>query len=190
MKRYIKAAILDILNEDVEYQLECAGDMDTPIDELLKLGSQYEYYEVRWKAKDTIKRLANSSNRKRIFEGDPKLRHSSALTCRDSGLLSIFAEDPDDHVRWTVAKNTMTPPEVLDKLSYDHYVQVRHAIAENKNTPDYTLARLSKDEDCFVRDGVAENPKTPYAILLRLANDGTEYVRETVMKNKNFGGNI
>lgn len=190
MKKYIKAAILDIRDEDPEFQLECAGDMNIPIDELLKLGQQWEYYEVRWKAIDTIKRLANSSNRKRIFEGNPKLRDTLALTCSDSDLLSIFAEDPEDDVRWTVAGESTTPPEALDKLSYDHYVYVRHDVAKNENTPDYTLARLSKDEERFVREGVAENPKTPYAILLQLANDESRYVREAVMKNKNFGSSV
>ena len=190
MKRYIKAAISDILDEDPEFLLEYAEDINTPIDELFKLGDQWEYYEVRWKAKDTIKRLANSSNRKRIFEGNPKLRDKFVLTCYDSDLLSIFAEDPDDNVRWTVAGESMTPPEVLDKLSYDHYVHIRSDVAKNENTPDYTLARLSKDEDCFVREGVAENPKTPYAILLRLANDESRYVREAVIKNKNFGSSV
>ena len=43
MKRYIKAAISDILDEDPEFLLEYAEDINTPIDELFKLGDQWEY---------------------------------------------------------------------------------------------------------------------------------------------------
>ena len=179
---------MDITWEDPEFQLEWAGNINAPIDDLIKLASQYDNWEARGRAISTIKHIANSSNREKLFEGDPKLRNYLALTCYNPDLLSAFADDPVDDVRWTVADEFTTPSETLDKLSYDSYYQVRHDVALNENTPDYTLARLSKDEEAYVREGVADNPKTPYAILLRLSNDESKYVREAVLKNENFKG--
>ena len=148
-------------------------------------------WEAYKQAKHTIKRLVNSPYRERIFEGDPELRDILALTCYDSELLTILADDPNYKVRWSVAGESDTPPEVLDKLSYDHHHQIRHAVAANDAAPDYILARLSNDEDNFVREGVAENPKTPYAVLLKLSKDEWPYVSNGALANKNFQrGNV
>ena len=38
-------------------------------------------------------------------------------------------------VRWSVARNTAAPLEVLKKLARDKEEQVRRAVARNRNTP-------------------------------------------------------
>ena len=183
MKRYIKATVRDILDEEKEFQIEVASDINSPIDDLIKLCMQYSNWDAYTKARFSIKRLAHSDNAARIFEGDPELRDRMATTCLDADLLSILAEDPDDDVRWSVAWESMTPPETLDKLSHDSYCQIRASVGANENTPDYTLARLSKDEDGYVRLHVAQNPNTPYAVLLKLLNDDDSDIREVSLKN-------
>ena len=186
MKRYIKAAILDILNEDKDYQLEVASDINSPIDDLMKLARNGGIWSIRRRAISTIKRLANSSERSRIFEGDPALRDAFIVVCFDPNLLSIFAEDPDYNVRWSVAMESSTPPETLDKLSYDSNFQIRSSVADNSSTPDYTLAHLARDEKAYVRRCVANNPKTPYAILQNLVNDPDYQVRESVLSREDY----
>lgn len=183
MKRYIRAAVLDIRDADEYSQDEVAEDINSPIDDIIKLADQVLNWTAKENAEFTLKRLANSGNSARIFEGDPELRQSMICCCYDQDLLKIFAEDPDDIVRWRIAANHTASPEILDKLSWDSYSQVRAVVARNENVPDYTLARLSKDESAFVRCHVAQNLKTTYAILLKLLNDDDSDVREAALEN-------
>jgi hypothetical protein len=177
---------MDILDEDKYFQLEVAEDINSSIDDLIKLSSYCSNYKARKLARFTIKRIANSPNREHIFDGNFELKDYLVSTCYDSDLLAIFAEDPDREIRWSVAMESDTPTEILDKLSHDSYHMIRNSVAENSNTSDYTLARLSNDENNFVRLGVAQNPKTPYAILLKLSKDESPDVRTSAMENKNF----
>ena len=192
MKRYIRAAILDIRDADEYSQNEVAEDINSPIDDIIKLADQISNWTAHESAEFTLKRLANSGNSARIFEGDPELRQSMICCCYDRDLLKIFAEDPDEAVRWRIAANHAASPEILDKLSLDSSAQIRAAVARHKNVPDYTLARLAKDESAFVRYHAAQNPKTPYAILLKLLNDDDSDVRESALENiesrSNSGG--
>jgi hypothetical protein len=58
----------------------------------------------------------------------------------------------EDFVRYRVAYNTNTPPEILELLANDDYYLVRRAVARNPNTPQYILTYLKIKEflNCYV----------------------------------------
>jgi hypothetical protein len=79
--------------------------------------------------------------------------------------LDRLSYDKDYWVRRAAALNPNTSPETLDRLSYDEYSGVRYWVAHNRNTPPETLDRLSYDKDYWVRRMVAKHPNTPQYIL-------------------------
>ena len=65
-----------------------------------------------------------------------------------------------------LARNHNTPPEILDRLSYDEDWYVLCWVASNPNTPPETLDRLANHEGWCVLYCVAYyNPNTPQYIL-------------------------
>jgi HEAT repeat protein len=66
-------------------------------------------------------------------------------------LLSVLAKDEKGYVRWAVAKNINTPPEILAQLAEDEDNGVRRAVAKNPHTPYNTLVMLTKDKNVSVR---------------------------------------
>ena len=68
-----------------------------------------------------------------------------------------------------IALNTITPPDVLDKLSMSNNSSVRRGVADNLSTPPRVLARLSQDPDTYVVNPVARNPNTPPEVLDKLS---------------------
>jgi hypothetical protein len=65
-----------------------------------------------------------------------------------------------------LARNHNTPPEILDRLSYDESWIVREGVALNPNTPPETLEQLANDGGSWIRYCVAYyNPNTPQYIL-------------------------
>lgn len=186
MKRYIKSAVNSIKNEDLQTQLDIAGDTNAPIDILMELANASDP-DVWERARFTLRYIHIYSPEK-IFSGDSELRNDLALLSFDPDILSILAEDPDYNVRWTVGRSSYTPADVLDKLSSDTNYFVRGGVASNKDAPDYTLARLAHDDDITVRMHVALNRSTPKAVLRKLANDEDDDVRRYALENKNYGG--
>ncbi len=89
------------------------------------------------------------------------------------------------YVRKSVANNSLTSRETLDRLSKDKHGDVRKNVALNKNTSQKTLDRLSKDTDWGVRMGVARNPRTSESTLSKLVNDEVESVAEEASKQLN-----
>ena len=51
----------------------------------------------------------------------------------------------------TLAISKLTPPFILNWLSYNNDRSVRCGVAQNPNTPPETLNRLANDEDWAVR---------------------------------------
>jgi hypothetical protein len=88
-------------------------------------------------------------------------------------------------VRWRVARNPNTPPETLDRLANDEDSSVREGVAYNLNTSPETLDLLANDKKSHVRCMVAQNPNTSPESLERLANDECLSVREFVIHNSN-----
>ncbi|MEF3191915.1 MAG: hypothetical protein K6347_05125 [Campylobacterales bacterium] len=97
-------------------------------------------------------------------------------------MIEKLADSSEPSCRWSVAKNSCTPPHVLEKLSQDRVVIVRALVATNPSTPPSILTRLFYDEKS-VRDGLTGNPATPAKLLALLADDPEEVVRARVAAN-------
>lgn len=114
-------------------------------------------------------------------------------------VLAKLAQDDDVHVRYEVAGNASTPPEVLlslsqsslKDLSYGHakplaenpsaarevfvallqYPELRSWLAHSRRTPPDILVRLTTDEDPRTRLTAALNPATPESAVEHLRDD-------------------
>ena len=73
---------------------------------------------------------------------------------------------PDLDIRWSVADNENTPPDVLSTLAEDVDWAVRLGVAGNKNTPPDVLCALAGDDDWSVRYTVENNKNTPPDVLV------------------------
>jgi hypothetical protein len=80
-------------------------------------------------------------------------------------------------------------PCVLVNLATDEDSSVRYRVAKNPNTPPEILEVLASDVCFTVLKGVAENPKTPSAALEKIINKNfstylvsTEFVKNSLIK--------
>lgn len=62
-------------------------------------------------------------------------------------------------IRWAVARNISTPPEILTVLAGDLAWLIRFAVASNLSTPPEMLDALARDEDEEVRKAAVNNHK-------------------------------
>ncbi len=100
-----------------------------------------------------------------------KALQEEARRSTDEARLSELASSPFSVVRYSVAKNTHAPVEVLTRLAEDSVNLVRKYVAENRRTPVEVLTRLADDPEKWVLKGLAANPSTPVEVLARLADD-------------------
>jgi len=57
-----------------------------------------------------------------------------------------FSQHPDENVRYMVAANPYTPPDILDRLAHDKSDIVFQGIASNRNLPEKTLNEQLKNK--------------------------------------------
>ena len=143
MKRYIKAAIANIFDEDSEVKQSIAKDPRTPADVLAQLANDENCWVRSSVAEnpntpvDALMQLARDSYQgirgsvamnpnatDQIFEMLSKdydiwVRKMVASHAKDRGLLEELAQDDDPEIRWSVAYNLNTPVEILSGLLYD-----------------------------------------------------------------------
>ena len=139
MKRYVKSAIGDILNESTEAKREIARNPETDVDILNKLSTDYDSGTwVRWEV------AFNDST-------PPET-------------LAIMSNDKEDVVRAAVACNPNTPVEVLEKLISDKDMDVRKHASENPNaTPDMVerynndIESIKAEVSDYVKDKLSDN---------------------------------
>ncbi|HHH37880.1 MAG TPA: hypothetical protein ENK77_04625 [Epsilonproteobacteria bacterium] len=118
----------------------------------------------------------NISRRSSIDDKEPE---KSGLLL---SLLRDLSEAEDMENRWAVAKNRLTPVDVLEKLAKDPVNLVRALVATNPHTPTTILRTLFSDEK-IVRDGLSGNPSTPEELLSLLLTDTDKMVRMRVAEN-------
>ena len=99
-------------------------------------------------------------------------------------VLEKFSYDENHYLRLVVAKNPNTTVEVLNGLAEDQNEKVRQAVAENPNTSVETLKSFVNDKAIF-RQAIALNPNLPEDVLDILSNDTEDNVRLNVAKNPN-----
>jgi hypothetical protein len=119
----------------------------------------------------------NTSRRTSVYDSE-KSRSEALIS-----LLCDLSKSEDMGSRWAVAKNHLTPPNILAYLASDSVNLVRALVATNPNTPSHILNTLFSDEK-IVRDGLSGNPNTPKKILKVLSNDRDKMVRLRVAENR------
>lgn len=117
-----------------------------------------------------------------------KDRHMLAATTADTELLTRVSEyeksHRDEHLRFWLARNEITPAEIRAGLAEDENYHVRSVIAENEITPKETLERLAEDDEYYVREMVASNPAIPPDVLGRLLQDSEDHVPDTGTRDR------
>ena len=71
--------------------------------------------------------------------------------------LEELASSVWNDVRYGVAKNANTPPDILSLLANDHVCEVCRATAENENTPSAILSILANDQSISVHRAAQAN---------------------------------
>lgn len=139
MKRYIGAAVRNILDEPEEIKRKLACDPDTRVDILQELAK-----DDTWGVQVGLAR--NPSTPVEILND------------------LIYVSDID--VRRSVAGNPSTPVETLRKLA-NCGTDVGCALAQNPNTPKDMLLALAERNNYPINLSLIENPELPLDILYR-----------------------
>lgn len=109
------------------------------------------------------------------------LRAMRELSANEMVVQNLRGEDA--HVRYVIAGNPHTQPEVLARLAVERNATIRKRVAENPNTPVAVLNLLVEDPKAEVRSGIGENTNAPLRLLERLAKDTNDDVRLAVASN-------
>lgn len=140
MRRYIKADIIDIMDDEYVTRLAAASDPNTRPAVLIRL-AQDPAQQVRL--------------------------HVSFNVNAPAEALAILAKDSDAYVRRGVAENANTSTETLDKLVYDPSDFVFTGVAGNPNTSVNALKYLfdyldhdgfGSDEEKYILSAIYHNP--------------------------------
>ena len=144
MKRYIKAKIVNIADEEDSVKMELAEDPDSTIDVLEQI------IERTFKFDDYASELAAANPNVPVE------------------MLSELSDCDNVYVRRGVASNPNTPLHILKKLSYDCDDDVRENIASRQDISNDLLELLSNDRSINVRGQVILNPTVSDDILWSL----------------------
>lgn len=109
-----------------------------------------------------------------LWQEPDKIKKETGLTGEDS------------HVRYVMAGNPHTAPEILVRLASETRPQIRQRVAENPHTPISALWSLARDYEQDVRLAVSENQNTPLNLLEELAKDPNDDVRLEMAANANL----
>lgn len=94
--------------------------------------------------------------------------------------LRVLADHVNPKIRESVASNSHTPRDLVERLSRDTDAGVRGCVARNEATPCDVLRALAHDRDETVRGWVAVNFFVPDDVMRELADDPSETVRALV----------
>ena len=206
MKRYIKSAIINPLDEDLPTKVLIARTSgDT---ELLR--SLYEYANNN---PNRIFHIINESLLKNpntpkdiidvLIDDDFYARQYACLDDASPDILaeierkhrrhkaipSFLAQNPNtpnnilkkyfevDVLRGYAAMNPGLSNELMTELAHSSSAFLRGCVASNPSISPELLTELSEDSDEEVRGDVAGNSNTPVEVLLRLTNDSSSGVR-------------
>lgn len=116
------------------------------------------------------------------------LIHAIQSLRQDSETTTLSGDDA--HVRYVMAGNPHTSPEILKRLANERSKQIRRRVAENPRTPQATLMELASDPEPEVRMSVSENPNAPVSLLETLAQDSHDDVRMGLAENSKLPDSI
>lgn len=206
MKRYIKADIADILDEDLDLKVDLARKTSTRPATLAQLAN----------ASEVVVREAVACNPNTPISTLKLLAADPAINVRDcvvrqahqrinfpKDILDILAADSSLHIRdytWYVlynvyneditdvingledtamfcARRVDTEPRLLTKLASHPGRYVRYLVAKNPTTPSDTLTQLASGSDRDVKHAVADNPNASEEALLKLMDSKNRNIR-------------
>ena len=87
-------------------------------------------------------------------------------------------------VRWGLALNPRTPPDILERLAKDADDATTRHLAGNPGTPLPILRGLGASGSALARAAVARNPGIDAALMARLAGDAEDDVRLALALNR------
>jgi hypothetical protein len=100
---------------------------------------------------------------------------SSTGRCDHDSVLAELACDGNHTVRYNLARNPATRPDIIAQLARHRDASIRGAVAENPAASPHIFGLLARDPDLGVRDAVVRSPSTPPEILAGLARDLWRY---------------
>lgn len=96
---------------------------------------------------------------------------------RDTVFSTAESVDGELRVRWLLANNPNTPPQVLDSIIASNHLGLIRRVAEHPRLSLPSLEALCSHTDAQVREAVSENPNLPPSLMWTLAQDASEDVR-------------
>lgn len=97
--------------------------------------------------------------------------------------LNKLSMDDDSCVRYYVAGNPATPIEAITRLAHDDDEDVSELAISSAVIQPGTLSELSNHTNVVQRAAVARNPLTPIIVLISLSTDADRHVRANVARN-------
>ena len=173
MKRYIRSAVVDILDEPKEIQEEIANNSKTS-PRILKQLANSEYSNV-------LSAVAHNPHTppdvlKHLYEKyyDPTQTYTSNLMRNvisnpnlPDDILTDILKSENTNLQAAIAMNPKTPPEVLEQYARMNDWNVPRMVASNPNTPLDTLKYLTSNPDCLY--ALVMNPSFPRNLLVKIA---------------------
>ena len=159
MKRYIKSAVKDVLDEPEDIRYELGFDQNTRPEVLERLASSQDYY-----TRCAVARNPNTPQE----------------------LLMTLAKDLNHNVRCDVADNPSTSEEILRILAKDPEVVIRRYVSRNPNTPVDVLRKFFDDPEVLYTD-LASNPNCPQDKMLEIAENCCDhpFIQDDLLRNPN-----
>jgi len=174
MKRYIKAAVTSLSDENNYVRETVAADPNTRSSILMQLAEDVYYSHPMVAAlTSNLKCPAEVLDRMLEVVGDDTwaigeiLKHPNL----SEASLSRVAMSRNRRIREEIFENLdVVPVEILQLLSDDDAPEIRSYVAQASNTPSETLAKMSNDPSSLVKFWVAQNPNTPADVAARLSS--------------------
>ena len=94
-------------------------------------------------------------------------------------MLRELSKDPTDNLKWAIASNRNTPPDVFRELvnwKTSWGGTCYSNIAYNPSAPEDVLRAISKSSEYATLSNLADNPNTPFDILQELARNSNKAV--------------
>lgn len=97
-------------------------------------------------------------------------------------LLRRRAVSSREQTRERVARNVLTPPDLLEQLAADDSLLVREAVLRHPNVTPMVLERFARDPVVVIRSRLAIRPDLSQTALLTLARDADPKIRDLMLR--------
>ncbi|MGL6248418.1 MAG: HEAT repeat domain-containing protein, partial [Culicoidibacterales bacterium] len=171
-------------HEDYTVRREIARSQVTLTEVLTKLAADEEVAVRQAVAKNPV---TPAQLLEKLNDDIPSVRRALAENpAIPAYLLEIVLHSADASVlAIAVANPNLTPVELM-LYSLSTIPLVRRNVAKNPVTPAEILSRLAKDQEVCVREQVAKNQKTPLQIIYQLTEDSDPIVSRNAIRTYDY----